>query len=1608
MRRLIHSVQIAFVFLCLITFHGIHAQSNQWAWMTGSNTPNSAGNYGAMGFASASNEPPARYAANVWTDNNGKFWMFGGYETTGPNRFNDLWMFDPTTNMWTWMNGPNTPNNTPTWGTQGVPAPGNNPGYRQYGGVTWCDKNNNLWLFAGFGGTGAYADLWEYLPSLNEWVWMKGPNTNFPGGSYGTQGVAAPSNYPSYRFECASSWVDAAGDLWFFGGQGNGLFNDLWRFNIASNNWTWMSGSQFNYPAGSYGTKGVASPSNSPPGRMCHTSWLDQAGNFWIFGGNDSSFFSPGTGMLNDLWKYDPVANMWTWMSGSNAINQPGVYGTSCTPDVNNIPSGRIETRSCWTDHCGNFWMFGGGDDIKGQKGRNDLWTYNPNTNQWAWVNGASTLNQAAVYGSVTVPAAANHPGARMGSVCWIGKTGLYMFGGGAFAGPSYFSDMWKYYPDKSTPNFSPSPLSGCTPLTVTCTNTTVQNCGSTGVYSWNFGDPASGVLNTSTSYNGTHTYNTSGTYTIKMVISNCFGLKDSITKTVTAGAGITATATNTPSNCAPAAGTATGTPTSGTGPYTYSWSNTATTQTITNLAPGVYTVVITDASGCSVTKTDTVKAGASPPATSAISGTSPVCAGTGGVVFSVTNTPGSTYNWTVPGGATITAGQGTNSITVTFGATGGTVSVTETNVCGPGTPVNFTEVVNTIPTSSAITGTSPVCAGATGVVFSVTNHPGNTYNWTVPGGASITSGQGTNSITVTFGSTGGTVTCTESDGCGAGTPVTFNVTITPLPVTSAITGPSPVCPGAVGMIYSVTNNPGSTYNWTVPGGASITAGQGTNSITVTFGASGGTITCTQTNSCGSATPVTFNVTTSPTPVTSAITGTSPVCPGATGIVYSVTNTPGSTYNWTVPGGASITAGQGTNSITVSFGASGGTITCTETSACGSGAPVTFNVTLGTTPVTPAITGTSPVCPGATGVVYSVTNNPGSTYNWTVPAGATITSGQGTNSITVSFGASGGTISCTQTSACGTSAPVTFNVVTSTLPVTSSITGTNPVCPGATGIVYSVTNNPGSTYAWTVPAGATITSGQGTNSITVSFGATAGTITCTQTSTCGNSAPVSINVTTSPAPVTSSITGTSPVCPGASGIVYSVTNSPGSTYNWNVPAGASITSGQGTNSITVTFGASGGTVSCTETNSCGTGTPVTFNVATSPTPVTSAITGTSPLCPNATGIVFSVTNTAGSTYNWTVPAGASITSGQGTNSIAVTFGNSGGTVTVTETNSCGNGTPVTFNVVMGSNPVTSAITGPASICVGATGQVFSVTNTPGSTYSWTVPAGSSITSGQGSNSITVNCGPTGGTVSCTETNSCGSDMVTSSFTILPLPVATITGGTVLCSGDTVLLNASGGGTYSWSNSATTASIHVTTPGTYSVTVSNACGSATASTVVTGSTVVSHFTTDSLSGYVPLNVHFTNNSSSNVTTWTWNFGDGGTGTGPDPSHVYNTAGTYTAVLIVTDANGCTSKYDVIIHVSDVNSFISVPNVFTPNDDGYNDVLYVQNRGIATFDMKIYDRWGVLLNEFTNPSQGWDGRTTGGVRVTDGTYYYLLIATGADGKQFNQHGYISLLK
>lgn len=363
--------------------------------------------------------------------------------------------------LWTWKSGSNTAEFAGVYGTLGTPAPGNVPGGRE-AAYSWTDSAGNLWMFGGIGAGnsgvgGSFNDLWRFSPSTGLWAWMSGADTLDATSVYGTKGTAAVGNVPSAR-EGGAAWTDAAGNFWMFGGGGfdstgnNDALNDLWRYSPSSGLWTWMSGATTGNLAGEYGTEGTPAATNVPGARSALVSWKDGAGNLWLFGGagfdvNDLDSY------LNDLWRYTPSTNQWTWMSGSTQAGGAGVYGTQGTAAAANVPGARAGAVS-WTDGSGNFWLFGGrGHDSNGTIGvLNDLWQYNPTTGRWTWISGSMTAGAPGVYGTLGTAAAGNVPGARQDAAAWIDMAGnLWLFGYGSFDSSgnlvSAGNDLWRYSP---------------------------------------------------------------------------------------------------------------------------------------------------------------------------------------------------------------------------------------------------------------------------------------------------------------------------------------------------------------------------------------------------------------------------------------------------------------------------------------------------------------------------------------------------------------------------------------------------------------------------------------------------------------------------------------------------------------------------------------------------------------------------------------------------------------------------------------------------------------------------------------------------------------------------------------------------------------------------------------------------------------------------------------------------------------------------------------------------------------------------------------------------------------------------------------------------------
>lgn len=251
---------------------------------------------------------------------------------------------------------------------------------------------------------------------------------------------------------------------------------------------------------------------------------------------------------------------------------------------------------------------------------------------------------------------------------------------------------------------------------------------------------------------------------------------------------------------------------------------------------------------------------------------------------------------------------------------------------------------VNTPPAAPGpIMGDQGVCAGET-IEYAIAPVAGATgYTWNVPAGAQIVSGQNNDTIQVLWGNTSGDLSVLVSNECGQNiVPSILNVTVSTVPAApAAISGPDVNCINTT-AIYSTSYTGGTvTYNWTVPADAAITAGQGTESITVLWGATAGNVEVNLSNECGSGPAVTKAVTTQTIPEPAgAISGKDTLCQGQGNYIYSVPAINGAaTYEWTLPQGASITSGQGTNQVTLllSGTAQSGNLSVKGTNACGSG-----------------------------------------------------------------------------------------------------------------------------------------------------------------------------------------------------------------------------------------------------------------------------------------------------------------------------------------------------------------------------------------------------------------------------------------------------------------------------------------------------------------------------------------------------------------------------------------------------------------------------------------------------------------------------------------------
>ncbi|MGZ3902915.1 MAG: T9SS type B sorting domain-containing protein, partial [Bacteroidia bacterium] len=409
----------------------------------------------------------------------------------------------------------------------------------------------------------------------------------------------------------------------------------------------------------------------------------------------------------------------------------------------------------------------------------------------------------------------------------------------------------------------------------------------------------------------------------------------------------------------------------------------------------------------------------------------------------------------------------------------------------------------------------------------------------------------------------------------------------------------------------------------------------------------------------------------------------------------------------------------------------------------------------------------------------------------------------------------------------------------------------------------------------------------------------------------------------------------------------------------------------------------------------------------------------SPIVANGTGTIIWSTN---STMTPVVNTGASYTPS------GLPVGTTVYYLIDTLSTGCKSLSTATVSITINPTPATPTVTaGNQSYCVGATINAINTTGSSNTIWSTNSTLSPVINVGSSYTPSGLSVGSTTYYISDSTLLGCKSVSSTSvTITVNPNPTlsGTPTQSPAQCgdlNGSITGVTATGNGpfTYQWYSGSTPItgangdSLANIGAGIYWVQIKdqNGCMVDTAQvkfTISSTSAVSASFTPSVTQGNAPVTVTFTNGSTG-ATTYQWIFGNGVTSSDTSSSvqATYTASGTYTVVLIASNAGGCS---EVATHtiIVDAEPSIEIPNVFTPNGDNINDVFFIKTIGITDLHADIYNRWGTHIYTLNGVSGTWDGTNTRNEQNTDGTYYILLKAKDFNGKKYEKQGYVTLVR
>ncbi len=874
----------------------------------------------------------------------------------------------------------------------------------------------------------------------------------------------------------------------------------------------------------------------------------------------------------------------------------------------------------------------------------------------------------------------------------------------------------------------------------------------------------------------------------------------------------------------------------------------------------------------------------------------------------------------------------------------------------------------------SATPATCSVCNGtATVNVVPAGNY---NYSWAPSGGNTATAS----------GLCAGTHTVTVTNSCYTMT-ATVNVPAVGGNITSTAVQNNVLCNGQCNGSLQTTATSGNgpyTYTWS-PFVPNITAGPLNNAFNLCTGTY--SVTVTDANGCTGQQVITI---TEPPDLTLTPSTVNESCSSANGNIAVAAAGGSPNYSWV------WSANANTGNSNTASNLAAGSYTCTATDANGCIETITVTLTNTPGPTLQVANFTDITCFGANNGTATVNVSSGQapyTYAWSTGGAAAAETNMppGTHTLTV-------------TDANGCIATITVTIAEPTQ-LTTQNTQTDVLCFGGSSGDATVTpsgGTPNYTYFWSNAAVTNSTSNL-----------QAGNYSCVITDANGCTAQANFTIT-EPPQITLAMSATDENCNQSNGTVGVIASggSPGYQYVWN-PGNLQQQNGSG-------LPANSYSVVVTDANGCTATDNITVN--------------------NLSGVTATLTSSTNPQCFGDCNGSATISASGGNNPVYSYAWSSSANNNPTENNLCagnyscvvtdGDGCSTTVNIVI-LQPAQLVVNVAAqpwpAVCNGGAVPLFALANggSPNYTYNW-MPGNINGNNPSVSPSTTTTY-----VITATDNNGCTAldSMV---VTISPVPVADlladVTSGCMPLSVNFSDLSAvaAPGNITSWAwdfgdgntSNQQNPSHTYNLAGPYNVTLTVTTADGCTHTIVMNNyiNVFALPTAAFTAGPQPTTIlnpiiNFTD-ASINATTWNWTFGDltNASSTDQNPSFEYPASGCYEVVLTVRSADGCVDMASDSVCI-DPDMSLYVPNAFTPNGDGSNDMFFAQGLGIDPdkFEMWIFDRWGNLIFYSDNMNKGWDGKVQGSdVLCQIDTYVWKIKVVDETGKKQALLGRVSIIR